>query len=112
MSTLWLILVIVCLSGKLFSTRTYSIKDLRKKVHDHNPQDSKIPLISHLKRILLKARLNMLDERNRETDSKLEKEVNNRGSNAYYNCGEDGCKEKHKIRRGPFGCNKRKGCGQ
>ncbi|XP_076098021.1 uncharacterized protein LOC143068113 isoform X4 [Mytilus galloprovincialis] len=91
MSTLWLILVIVCLSGKLFSTR----------------------------RILLKARLNMLDERNRETDSKLEKEVslknskvNNRGSNAYYNCGEDGCKEKHKIRRGPFGCNKRKGCGQ
>ncbi|XP_071163900.1 uncharacterized protein [Mytilus edulis] len=111
MSTLWLVLVIVCVSGKLFSTRTHSIYDSRKKIHEHSLQDSQEPLISHLKRILLKARLNMLDERNRETDSKLEKEVNSRGSNAYHNCGEDGCKEKQKIRRGPFGCNKRKGCG-
>lgn len=53
----------------------------------------------------------MLEERKREADLKIEKEVNVRGSNGYYSCGEDGCKVKHKIRRGPFGCNKRKGCG-
>ncbi|XP_063429638.1 uncharacterized protein LOC134712225 isoform X2 [Mytilus trossulus] len=88
--------------------KTHSINDLRKKIHEISLQDSPKPLISHLKRILLKARLNMLDERNHEADSKLENKVN-RGSNAYYNCGEDGCKEKPKIRRGPFGCHK-KGC--